>query len=278
MSVDLASIGKGTFLPGTISQYVANAYDDHLFHGATLQSIPDAAPRFVFNATNVQTGALWRFSKPYMGDYSVGRVANPKVRLADVTAASSAFPPFLSPATLQNESWQWLPVTNETLHRPPFTQTVVLSDGGVYDNLGLETAWKRYSTILVSDAGQKMAPEEEPSEDWAQHSMRILNVVDNQVRSLRKRQLIQAFKSQLRKGAYWGIVTDVSKYKVSTLPCPIERTRMLAEVATRLSAMDELTQDRLINWGYAVCDAAIRAWVDPAILPAKQFPYPASQV
>jgi hypothetical protein len=30
--------------------------------------------------------------------------------------------------------------------------------GGVYDNLGLETAWKRYSTILISDAGGKLAP------------------------------------------------------------------------------------------------------------------------
>ena len=41
---------------------------------------------------------------------------------------------------------------------PPYTTEVVLSDGGVYDNLGLETAWKRYRTILVSDGGGQMAP------------------------------------------------------------------------------------------------------------------------
>ena len=34
---------------------------------ATLQDLPDT-PRFVINATNVQTGALFRFSKPYMAD------------------------------------------------------------------------------------------------------------------------------------------------------------------------------------------------------------------
>ena len=278
VSVDVASVGKGTFLPGTISEYVADAYDAHLFHGATLQSIPDAAPRFVFNATCVQSGALWRFSKPYMGDYLVGRVESPKVRLADATAASSAFPPFLSPATLKDDGWKWFPVTTEPLHKEPFTETVVLTDGGVYDNLGLETAWKRYATILVSDAGQKMDPEGRPHEDWARHAKRVLDVVDNQVRSLRKRQLIEAFKSKLRKGAYWGIRTDISKYGVPSLPCPIERTQALAEVATRLSALDDLTQERLINWGYAVCDAALRAWVDPAIAPATGFPYPASAV
>ena len=33
----------------------------------------------------------------------------------------------------------------------------MLSDGGVYDNLGLETVWKRYQTVLVSDGGGKLA-------------------------------------------------------------------------------------------------------------------------
>ena len=46
-------------------------------------------------------------------------------------------------------------------HMPPYTSDVVLSDGGVYDNLGLETAWKRYRTVLVSDGGGQMAPRAE---------------------------------------------------------------------------------------------------------------------
>ena len=35
-----------------------------------------------------------------MADYQVGKVNRPDVRLAEVVAASSAFPPFLSPFTL----------------------------------------------------------------------------------------------------------------------------------------------------------------------------------
>ena len=49
----------------------------------------------------------------------------------------------------------------------------MLTDGGVYDNLGLETAWKRSDTMLVSDGGGKMEAEEEPKRDWARHAMRI---------------------------------------------------------------------------------------------------------
>ena len=52
------------------------AYREHLFDDATLQDLPDdaAGPRFVINATSVQTGALFRFSRPYIADYRVGRI------------------------------------------------------------------------------------------------------------------------------------------------------------------------------------------------------------
>ncbi|QDM16551.1 patatin-like phospholipase family protein [Tardiphaga sp. vice278] len=99
-TIDAESVIFGALLPGTISDRIAQAYDDALFKGATLQDLPDA-PRFVINATNVQSGVLWRFSKPYMRDYRVGEVKNPTVPLARAVAASSAFPPVLSPCDLR---------------------------------------------------------------------------------------------------------------------------------------------------------------------------------
>jgi len=47
----------------------------------------------------------------------------------------------------------------------------VLTDGGVYDNMRIETAWKRCRTILVSDGGGKLQPEADPHADWARHSL-----------------------------------------------------------------------------------------------------------
>jgi NTE family protein len=74
---------------------------------ATLQDLPDdtSGPRFVINATSVQTGALFRFSRPYLADYRVGRILNPTVELA--VAASPAFPPVLSPCTIDFDRSAW---------------------------------------------------------------------------------------------------------------------------------------------------------------------------
>lgn len=277
-TIDAWAIVGGILLPGTISEKIQGAYRKHLYGDATLQDLPDQ-PRFVMNATNVQSGALWRFSKPYMRDYRVGEVKNPTVPLAEAVGASSAFPPVLSPMILELDPSKFTPASGEELQREPFTSRVVLSDGGVYDNLGLETTWKNYETILVSDAGGKMQPEEEPKEDWARHSYRVLDLIDNQVRSLRKRQIIQSYKDGVRKGTYWGIRTNIADYGLpDSLPCPFNRTMELAAIPTRLKRLSKDLQERLINWGYAVCDTAIRTHVEPTLPRPAEFPYPGAAV
>lgn len=129
-----------------------------------------------------------------------------------------------------------------------------------------------------------MAAEPEPKEDWGRHVIRVLDLVDNQVRSLRKRQIIAAFKDQNddHDGAYWGIRTDIGDYQLpDSLFCPHDRTMQLAGTPTRLKAMDSSLQERLINWGYAVSDSALRKHAVPYlpnILQPPVFPYPATGV
>jgi NTE family protein len=273
-TIDVGSVLKGIFLPGSISDKVSAAYRTHLFGDATLQDLPDDPPRFVINATNVQTGVLWRFSKPYMRDYLVGEVKNPTVSLATAVAASSAFPPFLSPARLELDPAAFSPSSGEPCHYPPYTTEVFLSDGGVYDNLGLETAWKRYDTILVSDAGVAMAADPDPGTDWATHAKRVLDIVDGQVRAMRKRQLLAGFQTGARQGAYWSVRSTIADCGTpDALTCPEPRTAELSRIATRLADMPDEIQERLINWGYAICDAAMRRWVDPNLPAPTSFPY-----
>jgi NTE family protein len=234
----------------------------------------------VINATNMQSGALWRFMKPYMRDYRVGQVLHPKVSLALAVAASSAFPPFLGPVRLEIDPNDLAPADGfEDLRREPFTREVVLCDGGVYDNLGLETAWKRYRTILVSDAGGQMRPEPDPHNEWFGQSRRVMDLVDNQVRCLRKRQVVGSLRRGKRKGAYWGIRSDIAHFRLAdAIACPHETTMKLAEVETRLAAMPAQLQERLINWGYAVCDAAMRKHADRKLGPPAGLPYPKAGV
>lgn len=272
-TIDANSIIGGILLPGSISDKIVSHYREQLFGNATLQDLPDDFPRFVINATNVQSTVLWRFMKPYMRDYRVGEIKNPTVELAVAVAASSAFPPVLSPLVMKVDPDSFTPNTGDDLQERPYTSEVVLTDGGVYDNLGLETAYKRYKTILVSDAGGATEPEPEPKHDWARHAYRVLNIIDRQVRSLRKRQLIHAFETKERNGAYWGIRTDITHYGLpDVLPCPYARALELARTPTRLKRLPDERQEHLINWGYAVCDAAIRTWVDKT-LPKGRFPY-----
>jgi NTE family protein len=60
--------------------------------------------------------------------------------------------------------------------------------------------------------------------------------------------------------------------------CPFDQTMELAAVATRLKALNATLQEKIINWGYAVCDLALRKHLD-GILPAPfAIPYPNASV
>ncbi len=278
-TIDVGAVLRGLLFPWTtIGERVAASYRSLIFGDQTLQDIPEH-PLFVFNATSLRSGALCRFMKLGVRDWRIGELKQPKIPLSHVVAASSAFPPFLSPLRFQLKPGDITAGTGADLQYEPYTRELFLTDGGVYDNLGLETAWKSCRTILVSDAGAKMAAQPYPKIDWLRHLLRVLDVVDNQVRSLRKRELIDAFQVGRREGAYWGIRTDITAYGLNDpLPCSRERAEELAAIPTRLKALDPTTQDRLINWGYAICDAALRKHVDTTLPPPQAFPYPNSGV
>lgn len=274
VGVDVTSVLAGLGLPFTsVSDRVAKAYRKHLFGKATLQSLPDN-PRFVFNATNLESGVLMRFSKPYLADYRVGQVLNPDLPLAVAVAASSAFPPVLSPCTIDLEHEDWVTVPGNDLTTPDFRGQIRLSDGGVYDNLGLQAAWTQCRTLLVADAGGRMGADPSPATDWARHSARVLQVIDNQVRSLRKRQVIEAFKAERRDGAYLGIRSEVADYGLAdAMPADPEVTARLAATPTRLDDLPAERQEMLINWGYVITDTGVRKHVRTD-LPRGTLPYP----
>jgi NTE family protein len=293
-TIDRCAILKGMWT-GSVPQRIAAAYDKVLFNGAKLSNLPaKPAPLFVYDSANLQTGALWRFTRDYMGDYKVGYVQQPDLPLSVAVGASSAFPPLLSPVVLHPPLNKYDPAYPTKLDDALYRSRVVLSDGGVYDNLGLEPVIKRARTVLVSDGGSPFATKPRPSGFWPLQIIRVLFCEDNQVRGLRKRDLMDRYQlhaalekvnfpiwttpetaSLARKGTYWGITTEVKNYPTTPgLACPPKRTRELATLSTRLANMTDADQEGLINWGYAVCDYALRAYVDKTIAPATKWPYP----
>jgi NTE family protein len=235
--VDVPSVLKGALVPGkTIADFVADQYADGLFGDGNLQVLPDR-PRFVFNSTNLATGVDFRFSKPYAGDFRIGLIRNPTFKLAAAVAASSAFPPFLSPLELSLDPDSFEKVEGADLYDDEsFRKHLKLTDGGVYDNLGLETVAKRFKTLLVSDAGAPFDYGGVQGSDWPRQALRVITILTHQAWSLRLRQLMSEYRSKAHDGAYWGIGTSMAKFATpGALVVPLEVTEALANVRTRLN-------------------------------------------
>ncbi len=273
-TIDETAIVVGLLTPERIGERLADEYREGLLGTGTLQDLPDR-PRFIFNATNLASGALLRFSKEELADWRVGTVPDPDIDVAVAVACSSAFPPVLSPFEIDLRRAAWQTVDGNDLVGAPYRGRVRCTDGGVYDNLGLETVWKRCRTVLVSDAGGALDDDPDPPEDWVRQTLRVLKVVDNQVRDLRRQQVQSGYVQGLRDGAYWGIRSDIAGYRPldGALPAPHANALALAEIPTRLRRLSAPLQERLINWGYAITDAAIRRWVTPGASPPGGFPY-----
>lgn len=290
---DIGSILGGVVSPVRHpSELLAASYRKHLFKDATLQDLPKqgAGPRFTLYATSLQTGASVRFSQPYLADYRLdARVPEPRVPLAIAVAASSAFPPVYVPVTLKLDpnSWVRWEEPNEELgrrgavlyDRVALREKMLLGDGGIYDNLGLERAWD-YETVLVSDAGAPFGVLEDSL--WLRfgqlkRTLRVLDILTEQTRALRKRMLLPDSGAP-RRTAYWGIGSRIQSYELeahghaASLAKDSKVTADLASMRTRLNRFSEEEQCRLINWGYALADAAVRRWVEEA-QPSARWPY-----
>lgn len=237
---------------------LARAYAKHLFGDCCLADLDPAGPQFVFTATNLQDGALWWFFRQH------GPHGN--IPLATAVAASSAFPPMLSPVVIHD------PLSDEK------GQHIVLSDAGVYDNLGLDPV-EGHETVLVSDAGKRMKITRDVKRDWGRQLLRVLDVIDNQVRELRRGALLKSYVEKDFAGTYWGTYVDLENFELpDALPAPVGQTHTLAETPTRLTKMPEVLQERLMNWGYAACDAGMRRWVDPSATAPAGYPFPGAGV
>jgi NTE family protein len=109
------------------------AIDAELFGGKTLPHLRGRRPFLVINAAELRTGSAFYFTSNQSGSWRLGKLASPEVTLAHAVTASAAYPFFL-PALDED-----LPFDNRDGARR--CERVTLSDGGVYDNLGLSPLW-----------------------------------------------------------------------------------------------------------------------------------------
>jgi NTE family protein len=262
-SIDIGAGLKGLANPfKSAGRYLTDCYDKHQFNGLSLKDIPKPGkpgnPTFIFYATSLQTGRSFRFRQDYIADWKLGQSSHTDLPLALAVAASSAFPPLFSPIVIKTNPKSWSGGIAGP-ERDAMRGRLVLSDGGVYDNMGLEVLQQgKVDYVLVSDAGAPFELETRPARGPLQMG-RVRDILIDQTRALRKRMLIRDLASKRQKGAYWGIDTLIASYKdPGALLKDSPETAAMARVPTRLAAFDPDVQQRLIRWGYALADVAVR--------------------
>ena len=160
---------------------LAASYDRDLFDGAPLDGL-GGGPRLYVNATNLATGNLFFFvtggGKPAeMGEHELGVVAAPGFPVCRAVAASSAFPPVFPPLRLDASSYA----------HASSVEYVTLTDGGVYDNMGINPlvrARNALDYVIVSDGGKPFALDERPTESGAIVLKAALDIMMEQIRGL----------------------------------------------------------------------------------------------
>ena len=251
-----------------------DAYDE-LFGNARLSALPNR-PHFIIMATNLQTGRAVRFSNVRVADYLLGEITDvARFKLSQAVAASSAFPPVLSPVILPIPSglWNTLPGADLFGH-PDYAHKLHLTDGGVYDNLGTERI-DHFRTILCSDAGAPFNAGETFKAFSPKQVLRALDIATDQSRGLRKSQLVEQIGITNQKLGYWGInQPDSSAPPPGSIPHSPAVTSALAKIRTRLNPFSDAEQGQLINWGYASCDERMRKHVLTGAPPPPGLPEP----
>jgi NTE family protein len=224
----------------------------------SLAELPER-PSFVFSATDMSFGVNWVSERTRVGSYMAGHTNGaPDWPAARAVAASSCFPPVFDPLPTGLEPAQ---LTGGMAPAGPKRDALVrglrLSDGGVYDNMGLEPVWKDHATLLVSDGGATF--DFEPDAGLFKRLGRYQGIVGRQAGAVRKRWLIASFQEDVMDGAYWGIGSHPKSYDRAATTYPDELIdEVISEVRTDLDRFSEAEASVLVNHGYLLADVAVR--------------------
>lgn len=263
----------------SVTDRLAAAYSSELDLGTPLSALPDA-PKFVFCATNMENGALWQFRSDNMGSWYTGWSEPGDVTVSQAVAASSAYPIAFPPLVLSFDPAMEFRGGHGDPDEVQSHKSITVTDGGVYDNLGLEPVHNGHDIILASDAGRPLSEVAMPKLSPYSRVSRSLDIIWNQVGSLRKRWLIDVLKSPVEdiEGAYWGLTSKVAHYGLEDAPSyPDDVVNLLGNVRTDLDAFTVGERGCLNNQGYALANVAVLRWTKsilPAEIPQFQWPYP----
>ncbi len=163
------------------------AYREHLFGDAVLRRPARRAPRVRDQRDQRRSRARWRASRaPYVEDWRVGWLPDPDIPLADRGGLLVGVPAGAVAAPAATDGARWVDREGNDLATPEHR------DGARAlgrRRLRQPRPGDRLEALPHPDRLRRRRPHGRraaPEGDWPRHMVRVLRVIDNQVRALRK--------------------------------------------------------------------------------------------
>ncbi len=230
---------------------LAQSYDRDLFKGATLSAL-STGPRIYLNATNLATGNMFFFvaganGPEEMGEHELGVVPAPGFSLSRAVAASSAFPPVFPP--LRMGAPEYAPAAQ--------VDYVTLTDGGIYDNMGVNPTLRTRNAIdylIVSDGGKPFANDLQPTQSGLMVLKEALDIMMEQIRGLEFDRMEHRHKAGSGPKPMWFSIDSVIG------EAQAGDAQFASSIATNLSALNAAQRAVLVRHGGALLESRIRSY------------------
>ncbi|WP_404302704.1 patatin-like phospholipase family protein [Alicycliphilus denitrificans] len=237
---------------------LAASYDRDLFKGAALDAF-GSGPRIYFNATNLATGNMFFFvagggGPAEMGEHELGVVAAPGFPVCRAVAASSAFPPVFPPLRLDASAYA----------HASSVEYVTLTDGGVYDNMGINPLLRARNAldyVIVSDGGKPFAFDERPTESGAIVLKAALDIMMEQIRGLEFDRLQHRHAALAGPRPLWFSIDSKEGQAQAG------DAAFASSIKTDLARLSAEEMDVLTRHGGALVEARIRRYAPELISP-----------
>ncbi|MFC4598389.1 patatin-like phospholipase family protein [Cohnella hongkongensis] len=267
----------------------ADLLDKELFNRIAFNEIT-RRPEWVCYATSLNSAFSWKYSQNEIGDSSIGHTQPTKQdRVSLGVAASACFPPLFKPMSFNtnNRSFRYKYVEGKLVdhNNPSPPGEILLTDGGVYDNLGSESVLTKGSSFIISDASGITRNWRHRNPAIMEEIKRPVDIAMDQNGKLRRRlifdALIKSKQSVLIESA--KLITTYSSKEIPQFESPTKIEDMpvypilqrdleiaIGEIRTDLNAFHDIEIQLLIWNGMAKVDAALKRWV-PSIINGTQW-------
>lgn len=253
-----ASIAVSSVIGGVLDPFsgrldkLAKSYERDLFGKQTLDALKDG-PRIYFNSTNMSTGNMFFFVaggglNSEMGEHELGVEPAGGFRISRAVAASSAFPPVFPPMKIKDKDYP-----------ASMGEYVTLTDGGVYDNLGVNPLFRtqrnRIDYAIVSDGGKPFMIDETPTEAGTIVLKEAIGILMEQVRGLQFKRLELSHAAGQGPKSIWFSI-DSREGEVN----PGDAV-FASSIRTNLKKLDTAEMDVLMRHAGGLLDSRIGLYV-----------------